>query len=213
MSTQNIVGVGLSGASGSGNFAGTTSPTFVTPVLGTPTSGTLTNCTGLPVAGGGTGIATTTAYSVICAGTTATGPFQSLAALGASGTVLTSNGASALPSFQAAAGGGLTWNTVSGTSQSAAVSNGYVNTSGSLCTITLPTTFAVGATVAIQGAGTGLWKLAAGTATTIQFGQTATSSAGSITAAAQYDSIMVIGIVANTTWAVAYCLSANATVA
>jgi hypothetical protein len=28
-----------------------TSPTFVTPILGTPTSGTLTNCTGLPVAG------------------------------------------------------------------------------------------------------------------------------------------------------------------
>lgn len=39
-----------------------TSPTFVTPVLGTPTSGTLTNCTGLPIATGvsglGTGIAT-----------------------------------------------------------------------------------------------------------------------------------------------------------
>lgn len=28
-----------------------TSPTFVTPLLGTPTSGTLTNCTGLPTAG------------------------------------------------------------------------------------------------------------------------------------------------------------------
>lgn len=55
------------------------------------------------VAGGGTGIATATAYSVICAGTTATGAFQSLAALGATGTVLTSNGAGALPSFQAAA--------------------------------------------------------------------------------------------------------------
>lgn len=41
--------------SGSGNVAMTTSPTFVTPVLGTPTSGTLTNCTGLLIAGGGTG--------------------------------------------------------------------------------------------------------------------------------------------------------------
>lgn len=74
--------------------------------LGTPTALVLTNATGLPVAGGGTGIATATAYSVICAGTTATGAFQSLAALGASGTVLTSNGAGALPSFQAAGGGG-----------------------------------------------------------------------------------------------------------
>ncbi len=39
-----------------------TSPTLVTPLLGTPTSGTLTNCTGLPIASGvsglGTGVAT-----------------------------------------------------------------------------------------------------------------------------------------------------------
>ena len=58
--------------------------------------------TALTVAQGGTGIATATAYAVICAGTTATGPFQVLAALGSSGNVLTSNGAGALPSFQAA---------------------------------------------------------------------------------------------------------------
>jgi len=52
------------------------------------------------VAGGGTGIATTTPYSVICAGTTATGPFQSLASLGNAGEQLTSNGAGALPTWQ-----------------------------------------------------------------------------------------------------------------
>lgn len=47
--------------SGSGNVAMTTSPTFVTPVLGTPTSGTLTNTTGFPtanLAGAGAGILT-----------------------------------------------------------------------------------------------------------------------------------------------------------
>jgi hypothetical protein len=33
-------------------FANT--PTLVTPVLGTPNSGTLTNCTGLPIVGGTT---------------------------------------------------------------------------------------------------------------------------------------------------------------
>jgi hypothetical protein len=47
---------------GSGALVFATSPTLVTPLLGTPTSGTLTNCTGLPVASGisglGTGIAT-----------------------------------------------------------------------------------------------------------------------------------------------------------
>ncbi len=42
---------------GSGALVFATSPTLVTPALGTPSSGTLTNCTGLPVAGGGTGVA------------------------------------------------------------------------------------------------------------------------------------------------------------
>ena len=61
MTTVNMLDLQLSGASGTGSFAGTTSPTFVTPVLGTPTSGTLTNCTGLPISGTtgyGTGVAT-----------------------------------------------------------------------------------------------------------------------------------------------------------
>jgi hypothetical protein len=34
-----------------------TSPTLITPMLGTPASGNLANCTGLPIAGGGTGAA------------------------------------------------------------------------------------------------------------------------------------------------------------
>ena len=65
--------------SGSGSIALTTSPTFTTPVLGTPTSGNLANCTGYPtsalsgsidlatqvtgtlaVSNGGTGVATLT---------------------------------------------------------------------------------------------------------------------------------------------------------
>jgi len=51
------------------------------------------------VAGGGTGNTTFTAYSVICAGTTATGAFQNVSGVGTSGQVLTSNGAAALPSW------------------------------------------------------------------------------------------------------------------
>jgi len=40
-------------------------------------------------------------------GTTSTGAFQSIASVGTSGQVLTSNGAGALPTFQAAASGGI----------------------------------------------------------------------------------------------------------
>ena len=42
---------------GSGNLVFATSPTLVTPVLGTPASGTLTNCTGLPISSGVSGLA------------------------------------------------------------------------------------------------------------------------------------------------------------
>lgn len=50
---------------------------------------------------GGTGVASTTAYAVVCGGTTSTNPLQSIASVGSSGNLLTSNGAGALPTFQA----------------------------------------------------------------------------------------------------------------
>ena len=72
-------GTGVATSTGSGSTVLSTSPTLVTPILGTPTSGTLTNCTGyptsalsgtvslttqvtgtLPVANGGTGVTTST---------------------------------------------------------------------------------------------------------------------------------------------------------
>ena len=55
-------GTGVTTSTGSGNNVLSTSPTLVTPVLGTPTSATLTNATGLPISTGvsglGTGVAT-----------------------------------------------------------------------------------------------------------------------------------------------------------
>ena len=59
----------------------------------------------LVVSNGGSGVASATAYAVLCGGTTSTGAFQSIASVGTSGHVLTSNGAGALPTFQAAVGG------------------------------------------------------------------------------------------------------------
>lgn len=61
----------------------------------------------LPVAQGGTGVTSTTAYAVLCGGTTSTGNLQSIAGVGTSGQVLTSNGAGALPTFQALSSGNL----------------------------------------------------------------------------------------------------------
>lgn len=67
-SSKNLVSVANTG---SGNNVLATSPTLVTPVLGTPTSVTLTNATGLPIAGLtglGTGVATALAAVVTGSG-------------------------------------------------------------------------------------------------------------------------------------------------
>ena len=54
-------GTGVGTSTGSGNNVLSTSPTLVTPILGTPTSVTLTNATGLPIATGVSGLGTSVA--------------------------------------------------------------------------------------------------------------------------------------------------------
>jgi len=70
-SSANLLGA-LTDETGSGSAAFATSPTLVTPILGTPTSATLTNATGLPIGTGvsglGTGIATALAVNTGSAG-------------------------------------------------------------------------------------------------------------------------------------------------
>ena len=107
---------GAFGASSNLTWNGTTltSTGFGGPINGTvgattPAAGaftTLSATTAIPVTSGGTGIATTTAYSVVFTGTTATGAFQAAAGPGTATHVLTSNGAGALPTFQAPAASG-----------------------------------------------------------------------------------------------------------
>lgn len=225
MATRNQVDVGLSGASGTGSFAGTTSPTFVTPALGTPASGVLTNCIGLPV---GTGLATATNSAVLVSGSTGTPAWSgtmtngqviigntsntpAAATLTAGTGISITNGAGSITI--ASSTSGMTWTTVSGTTQSAAVNNGYITNNAGAVTVTLPTTFAIGDTIEVKGLGAGGWVMAAGTATTIRIGSSVTSSAGSLTSANQYDTVRVTGLVANTTWSVDYVLSAGLTVA
>jgi hypothetical protein len=73
------------------------SPTLIAPNLGTPVTLVLTNATGLPVAGGGTGGVAFADGGVIIGN--GTGPFQNTGS-GNAGEVLTSNGVGVDPSFQ-----------------------------------------------------------------------------------------------------------------
>jgi hypothetical protein len=81
----------------------------------------------LPVAQGGTGLTSTTAYAVVCGGTTSTGNLQSIAGVGTSGQVLTSNGAGALPTFTTLQSGNIkAWVNFNGTGTVAIRSSGNV---------------------------------------------------------------------------------------
>jgi hypothetical protein len=110
------LGIAVSpGAVGTVTSVAASVPAFLS-VAGSPvtTAGTLAisySGTALPVANGGTGATTLTAYAPVFGGTTGTGSVQS-GTVGSAGQVLTSNGAGALPTFQAAASGSVATDTI-----------------------------------------------------------------------------------------------------
>ncbi len=157
----------------------------------------------LVVAHGGTGNTTFTAYSVVCAGTTATGVFQNVSGVGSAGQVLTSNGAGALPTWQAAAVA-FTWSEQTGTTVAMAVNNGYIANNGSLVTLTLPATAALGSIIEVCGKGAGGWSIAQNSGQTIHFGaaNTTTGATGSLSSTLQYDAVRLVCSTANTDFVV-----------
>ncbi len=301
MATNNAVNTSLEGQTGTGQFVGDTSPTLVTPALGTPSSGNLVNCTGYPggsitgevlLANGGTsanltasngGIfystatagailsGTATAQQLLLSGSSAAPIWSTttypttnavntllyassanvMAALAtANSAALVTNG-SGVPAWQTMTAGqvligttsgapaaatinsgagilvasesgsitissttaAMTWSGVAGTTQAAAVNSGYIIQNAAQTTVTLPATAAIGSTVQVQGLGAAGFVLAANTGQTIKLGSSTTSSGGSLTSAAQYDTVQVVCIVANTTWSVSFVLSTGLTVA
>lgn len=101
-------------------------------------------------------------------------------------------------------GGAMTWTEVTGTSQAAAVNNGYITNNVALVTVTLPSTAAVGQRVAITGKGAGLWKLAQNSGQTVHYGSTdsTTGATGYLAATVRYDCVEVQCTTANTDWVV-----------
>lgn len=130
---------------GTGSLVFATSPTLVTPALGTPASATLTNATGLPIDAGTTGT-----LPVTRGGT-------NLTAIGSANQVLAVNSGGTALEYRTLAGTGtVTSIDVSGGTTGLTTSGGPVTASG---TITLS------GTLAVANGGTGITSFGTGVAT------------------------------------------------
>ncbi len=142
-------------------------------------------------------------------GTTASDP--SAAALTA-GTGISISSVTGSITISSSGVGSMVWNDVSGTSQAAVVNNGYVISNAAQTTVTIPTTAAEGSVFGVAGKGAGGWILQMNTGQTCHFGNSATTSAGSLTSTNQWDIVIILCVTANTTFSV-LSVQGNLTVA
>jgi len=165
-------GTGVTTSTGSGNTVLSTSPTLVTPALGTPTSGNLASCTGvslttgvsgtLPVANGGTGATTLTGYvygngtsplsaSTTISGANITGNITGNAA-NVTGTVAVANGGTGLTTTPS--NGFVDIGNGTGFTRAAITAGSGVTVTNGAGTITIAATGTGGTVTSVGGAGT-----------------------------------------------------------
>ena len=114
------------------------------------------------------------------------------------GYVLTATNGSA-PSFQAPAGGGITWSEETGATVALAADKGYIMNRGTAITATLPGTCAIGKVIRIAGKGDGLTVIAQNANQMIHFGSSTTTTGvgGSLTATHKRDCVELLCVVAD----------------
>lgn len=130
-----------------------------------------------------------------------TGGTPQAAQISAGAGISIGNGPNSITISSSTGGGGLTWSVVAGTTQTAAAGNGYITSNGSLTTVSLPASCSPGDMISVQGQGAGGWLIQANVSQVIHIGASASSSAGSVASADQYDAITLVCIVINTDWA------------
>lgn len=124
---------------------------------------------------------------------------------GTAGFVLTSNGASASPSYQAAVTGVFPYTVVTGATQTMSINNGYIASAAiSGVAFTLPTTSAVGSILIIDSLSTGSgWTLDYAVGQSVQIGNTSsTVTTGTLASTNSGDGVRLVCAIANLTWIV-----------